>query len=461
MNQIGKFIALAFLMFAGLSAYANGDPVVKYSSIERVANPEPLTISEIRIVHEQLNITHTDGYNCFDVTYRFKNESGKDFPEIHYGFPVDYLVADEKEIYQFTGDYYTESIHEIGWNDRLIKDIAFTFNGKELSCHSARESVREAGFKVEIYGDNNEFSDSIPIEAINRRWFYTKFAMGPHAEASLNVRYKVYAGSLVGLYSDSRFSYFTRTAESPDEYIYNNAFANRYFADRFDILYDFTPAKHFGGGRPYVLDVDINLENIKNPYVRLDDYYCFVNRLERNIYVDAQDIKPIDITVYFQSDRSPANVNRIIERFMIPRSEYDVSFAADSVRIDFKKPVFVSELACDIDTAMVKSLSAIVTYCDDRQKRYKYVHNRLASGDDLSVNSPILLTVTDLRHDGMPWSETDCNHVNLTACFDDDSFKIRAITLVPDKATSSDIVSVIGNIRALDARFDKKKPKQK
>ncbi len=97
MNQIGKFIALAFLMFAGLSAYANGDPVVKYSSIERVANPEPLTISEIRIVHEQLNITHIDGYNCFDVTYRFKNESSKDFPEIHYGFPVDYLVADEKK----------------------------------------------------------------------------------------------------------------------------------------------------------------------------------------------------------------------------------------------------------------------------------------------------------------------------------------------------------------------------
>ncbi len=285
--------------------------------------------------------------------------------------------------------------------------------------------------------------------------------MGPHAEASLNVRYKVYAGSSVSLYSDSRFSYFTRTAESPDEYIYNNAFANRYFADRFDILYDFTPAKHFGGGRPYVLDVDINLENIKNPYVRLDDYYCFVNRLERNIYVDAQDIKPIDITVYFQSDRSPTNVNRIIERFMIPRSEYDVSFTPDSVRIDFEKPVFVSELACDIDTVMVKSLSAIVTYCDDRQKRYKYVHNRLASGDDLTVKSPILLTVTDLRYNGMPWSETACIYDNLTACFDDDSFKISAITLIPDMSTSSDIVSVIGNIRALDARFDKKKPKQK
>ena len=61
----------------------------------------------------------------------------------------------------------------------------------------------------------------------------------------------------------------------------------------------------------------------------------------------------------------------------------------------------------------------------------------------------------------MPWSETACNYFNLTACFDDESFKISAITLVPDMATSSDIASAIGNIRALDTRFDKKQPKQK
>lgn len=176
-------ILLAVIPFLiGLSAYANGDPVAKFSSINRVANPEPLSISEICIIHEQIHITHVDGYNCFDVIYRFKNESDKDFSEIHYGFPIDYLVADEQETYRFTGDYYTESISEIGWNEKLIKDIAFTFNGDILPFHSSKESVREAGFVVEIY---DGYRDSIPVEAVNRRWFYTKFAMGPNAEAIL------------------------------------------------------------------------------------------------------------------------------------------------------------------------------------------------------------------------------------------------------------------------------------
>ena len=189
-----QILLLVVFLSIGLFAHANGDPVARFSSINRVANPEPLSIPEINIVHEQINIIHVDGYNCFDVTYTFKNESDKDFPEIHYGFPVDYLVADEQEIYQFTGDYYTESISEIGWNDKLIKDISFTFNGNILAYHSSKESVRDAGFTVETY---DGYNDSIPIDPVNRRWFYTKFAMKPNSKATFNVRYKVYANSSV------------------------------------------------------------------------------------------------------------------------------------------------------------------------------------------------------------------------------------------------------------------------
>lgn len=139
----GKQVLLLIVFLAiGLLAYANGDPVAKFSSINRIANPEPLSISEISIVHEQINITHVDGYNCFDVTYTFKNDSDKDFPEFHYGFPIDYLVADEQEAYQFTSDYISESIAEVGWNEKLIKDIVFTFNGEVLPFHSSKESVR-------------------------------------------------------------------------------------------------------------------------------------------------------------------------------------------------------------------------------------------------------------------------------------------------------------------------------
>ncbi len=191
--MIQRLISLSVILTIAFSfrVYANGDPVVRYSSINRVANPEPLSISEIRIVSEQVNITHEDGYNCFDITYLFKNDSYKNFPEINYGFPIDYLVANEQETYMIEHDYYTESVYETGWSDNLIKDVSFTFNDSILQFHSAKESVREAGYEVEIYEDDN-YGDSIPIDAINRRWFYTKFSMAPKSEATFNVRYKVW-----------------------------------------------------------------------------------------------------------------------------------------------------------------------------------------------------------------------------------------------------------------------------
>lgn len=47
MMKIIKFMmAIAFSTIA-VAAYANGDPVAKFSSVNRVANPEPLSISEI------------------------------------------------------------------------------------------------------------------------------------------------------------------------------------------------------------------------------------------------------------------------------------------------------------------------------------------------------------------------------------------------------------------------------
>lgn len=193
--------AAALFAAASMPLLANGDPVVKYSSVNRVANPEPLSISEIRIVDESVKITHEDGYNCFDVTYRFRNDSDKDFPEIHYGFPIDYLVADEQESAGFRFADKREDIYATGWNDRLIKDVEFLFDSRGLPFHSARESVREAGYKVEPYDYVGEtvVMDTLTVDGINRRWFYTLFAMKPRAEAVLTVRYKVYAGATIPL----------------------------------------------------------------------------------------------------------------------------------------------------------------------------------------------------------------------------------------------------------------------
>ena len=433
-------------------AYANGDPVAKFSSIYRVANPEPLSISEIYIIHEKIDITHLDGYNCFDITYTFKNKSDKDFQEIHYGFPIDYLVADELETYQFTGDHYSESIVEVGWNKKLIKDIAFTFNGETLPFHSSKESVREAGYIVETY---EYYNDSIPVDAVNRRWFYTVFSMKPYANATLNVRYKVYANSSVGIYTDSYdFSYFARKKEDSNDIFNNLPFAYRYFSKRFDILYDFTPAKHFGNGAPFVIDVDINLSNLDSPWIReTDGYYYYVNRIERNIYVSAQDIKPIDFTVNFRSDRSVNNIQHLIERFKIPESEFAVKMTADTLYIDFHRPVFVSDLVCDVNTSVINKIHSIIEYADGQEKQYEYAIQDISgySKSDNRIKSPILLTITDLYQDGITWGEECIDFVPQIDGFDKGSFKIKRIKLVFD--TDAPQTLLCEKVNVLDTRF--------
>ena len=117
-----KTLMTVVLTSINLIVYGNGNPVASFSSINCVKNPQPLSIPEIAIVREKLKITHEDGYNCFDVTYLFKNESNKDFREIDYGFPIDYLIIDELESYSFHHDLYSESIYEVGWDERLIKE---------------------------------------------------------------------------------------------------------------------------------------------------------------------------------------------------------------------------------------------------------------------------------------------------------------------------------------------------
>lgn len=439
------------LAISVLTAYANGDPVVRYSSINRVASPEPLSISEIRIVHEQVNITHVDGYNCFDITYKFKNESDKEFPEIHYGFPIDYLVADEQEIYQFANDYFTESMYEVGWSDRLIKDVGFEFNGKPLAFHSAKESVREAGFIVETY-DDGEYADSIPTDAVNRRWYYTKFSMQPHSEAVFNVHYKVYANSIVGLYTaPSDFSMYSRASEKPNEYMFNHPLLYRYFASQFTILYDFTPAKHFGNGKPYALDVNIDLSNLTNPLIRLDDNYdVSTSRLERNYKMAAQDVKPINLIVNHSSNWDRDEAERIIKPYIIPKYKYNVKTDGDSVEIDFTEPVFVSDIACDIDTMQVASIKSVVTFADGREERY--IHKR-GEYNSNKIISPTFLTITDLHHDGMRWDEQNLTLSNHTGDFDSDRFRIKAIKLIFDRLASTSSLQPFGNIRLLDARF--------
>lgn len=468
-----KISLFVILMMTSVCVYANGDPVARFSSILRAANPVPRSIAEISIVKEKIKIVHVDGYNCFDITYTFKNSSGKNFRDIDYGFPIDYLIEDEQETYKFTTDDISESIEEIGWNDRLIKDISFTFNGEELPFHSAKESVREAGLEVDAYGDE---TDSIYVDGINRRWFYTKFSMNSLDEATFNVKYKVYANSTVGLYSaDNYYSYYTRREENMEFPALDMPFPYRYFDHRFEILYDFTPAKYFGKDSQFPIYIDIDLGNLTNAYVKNDNeegnYSYYVNRITRYDYFHYQkDIKPIALTVSFEPDCSEMNVNRIIDKLCIPKSEFDVSKKSNTLKIDLHRPMFVSDVACYMDTTGVKAINSVVTFSDGRQKRYIY-----EPGDmkgmlvDMRIKFPILLTITDLHSDGFIWTENkiepgaqdseygsvsyNLEIVSQEKGFDDEKFKIKSIELTFDSKKSAK--SICKNIKVLDARFIK------
>lgn len=440
------FITLGLIILCMTLGHANGDPVTKYSSINRLANPEPLSISEIYIIDEQVNISHVDGYNCFDITYKLKNESDKNFPDIDYGFPIDYLVADSLETPTFVDDEIFERINERGWNDNLIKDVSFTFNGKQLSHHMAKESIRAAYYDTETMD-----GDSLLVDAVNRRWFYTKFKMEPKEEAVLNVRYKVFANKTESLYSD-QLSYYTRTSESPDTYIFNHPLISRYFCDNFIILYDFTPAKHFGKGSFYI-DVDINLDNLIQPHVDFEEYDFYAQHITRR-YCRPDD--KLELLLHHSPDLSKDNIERIIKPFVISASEYRLKQNRNHATIKLKKPLFVSEIACEIDTTQVKSINSIVTYADGQKKKYIYKPNDYLNPDRV-MKSPMLLTVTDLFHDTAEWTKfDDDNYIfDRDTDFDQEKFKIKEIELIFNLKPSPSSLQAFGDIRLLDSRFSK------
>lgn len=184
-----------------------------------------------------------------------------------------------------------------------------------------------------------------------------------------------------------------------------------------------------------------------------DGYYYYVNRIERNIYVSAQDIKPIDFTVNFRSDRSEKNIKRLIDQFKIPESEFGTYMMADTLYIDFHRPVFVSDLVCDIDTSAISIIHSLVEYANGNAKRHEYTIQDISSysKSDNRLKSPILLTITDLYHDGITWGEDYIDFVPQIGGFNKDNFKIKRIKLVFD--ADATLKPLCKKINVLDTRF--------
>ncbi len=179
---------------------------------------------------------------------------------------------------------------------------------------------------------------------------------------------------------------------------------------------------------------------------------CYTSHISFDHYmVNPKNIDPINLSIEHSSPRDREHVERIIAPFIISPDKYKLRQSSNKIEIDFNEPTFVSELVCDLDTAIVKSINSRITYVDGRVEEYIYSQTAPETFDRKIV-SPVILTITDLIHDGNLWHENTI--INLSDDFDNPHFKIKKIKLdfntVKASRKSSDSNY---NIRVLDSRF--------
>ena len=235
--HIAAVIAAAFISTA---AWGNGDPVIEYSAVRRSANPVPMTISEIRVAAERLRIIPGLPWTRVIVEYDLVNDSNRNFEKINYGFPIDY-IGDSKRLF-LNDDGMTESMTEAGWSESNLKDVSFSFKGRELEWSSADETIRIA--KNVTPEDDPEVEVPYFDPGLTRLWTYTAISMGPRDRATLRVAYSIRSRQLTGVY-DKQMSQL-----------------GRYYAKELDIHYDLKPAKHWGDGKAGSLDVAVDFSGL-------------------------------------------------------------------------------------------------------------------------------------------------------------------------------------------------------
>lgn len=87
MNRILVFL---LCLLAGITLWANGDPVATFSALTLSRNPISKHVPEVQLKDEHLTVTPLGRYTLVRVEYILWNNSKKDFHHLAYGFPVDY-----------------------------------------------------------------------------------------------------------------------------------------------------------------------------------------------------------------------------------------------------------------------------------------------------------------------------------------------------------------------------------
>lgn len=370
--------------------FANGDPVIHYSSILKAGNPIPRKITDIQIVKENLYIQPDGIYTHVKVEYVLYNKSDKDYTDIDYGFPIDYTGTTK---WGFEGDYYSESLYEIGWSEQNIKNVAFFLDGKYLP-NSSSDTIVDAP-RMEY---NEEIDSTVLTTGISRKWYYTHLQIKSKKSSKLTVTYSLYNSRSTALY------------------LFGGSILNKYFPGRIQFNYDFSPAQHWGDGTidDFTVKVDLNMlksyqDGFKNSitgllFVRNGNVLTFHSN---NFQLKKS--KPLQISFSHQGqlpslyelanqriDNDKFSVKACGENRAYPVSNLtdmnletawvsDKDIVGDSIVITMKKPIYVTDILLYngyqkseilwMQNGMLSEIKVDVTWADKELNSYKIISN--------------------------------------------------------------------------------------
>ena len=327
MKRMMAVFAAALLL--PVAVWANGDPVIRFSSVTKSGNPIPMQVSEVRIVHEQLTFRPGIPYSTVEVRYTLKNQSDKAIKDLDYGFPIDFEGPFDRPV--FEDDDITESLYERGWKDDYVREVAFLLDGKPLEWHKAEE-ILEKEHQAPAFEEEEDWYVTIPQQS--RLWTYTRFDIAPHATVVLEVRY----------------SFYHSQATSLDQF--GNSPVSRYFTDRGTITYDMTPAKHWGDGKAGSIDIVLDASNLPTgSEYRIGGLDFTVKNWQWTFHADVFDYAQApEIVLNFWSPRPnkdgepyPSWVD--IDTFLLPESACRMTRTENTIDLDFPTPVAVTDIS--------------------------------------------------------------------------------------------------------------------
>ena len=327
--MLKRILAVLFLLIP-VAVWANGDPVIRFSSVTKSGNPIPMQVSEVRIVHEQLTFRPGIPYSTIEVKYTLQNRSDKAIKGLDYGFPIDFEGPFDRP--KFQGDDVSESLYERGWKDDYIRDVAFLLDGKPLAWHKADEIVEKERQVPAFEEEDVDWLVTIPQKS--RLWTYTRFDIAPRATVVLEVRYSFY---------HQQYAPYGQFDQSP---------VSRYYANEGAIPYDMTPAKHWGDGKAGSIDIVLDGSSLpKGAEYRIDGLDFIIKDWQWTFHADAFDYadSPEIILTFWQ--RSPSIEGEPypswsdIDTFLLPKSAYRMTQTEDTIDLDFPKPIAVTDIS--------------------------------------------------------------------------------------------------------------------